>query len=144
MNAVGPQRVPTEWVARLANLVATLRSDWDEAGIRSVLHRVTDRPLGDVTIAAVTAALTRTDQRTPAVIATTGKHWPSYGAHTYAEPGIVTICEHDRPGVSCAECHPRERVGVPMPDDVREKIRAGIVEGQAAIAARTFTPGASW
>ena len=124
MNAVGPQRVPTEWVARLANLVATLRSDWDEAGIRSVLHKVTDRPLGDVTIAAVTAALTRTDQRTPAVIATTGKHWPSYGAHTYAEPGVVTYCEHGRPGaLHCPDCQPAaERVG--MPDDLRAQLRA--------------------
>ena len=124
MNAVGPQRVPTEWVARLANLVATLRSDWDEAGIRSVLHKVTDRPLGDVTIAAVTAALTRTDQRTPAVIATTGKHWPSYGAHTYAEPGVVTYCEHGRPSaLHCPDCQPAaERVG--MPADLRTQLRA--------------------
>ena len=124
MSAVGPQRVSAEWVARLANLVATLRTDWDEVGIRSVLHKVTDRPLGDVTIAAVTAALTRTDQRTPAVIATTGKHWPSYGAHTYAEPGVVTYCEHGRPGaLHCPDCQPAtERVG--MPANLRTQLRA--------------------
>ena len=124
MNAVGPQHVPTEWVARLANLVATLRTDWDEAGIRSVLHKVTDRPLGDVTIAAVTAALTRTDQRTPAVIATTGKHWPNLGQQTYTEPGIVTYCEHGRPSpLHCPDCQPAaERVG--MPANLRTQLRA--------------------
>ena len=127
MNAVGPQHLPTEWVPRLASLVNAIRSDWDEAGIRSVLHKVTDRPLGDVTIAAVTAALTRTDQRTPAVIATTGKHWPNHGAHTYAEPGVVTYCEHGRPGaLHCPDC--TASIDKPDPARIAEIRRAALLD----------------
>lgn len=108
MNAIGPQHLPTEWAPRLASLVHAIRADWDEPGIRSVLAKVADRPLGDVTIAAVTAAITRADQRTPAVIAAAGSHWPNLGAHTYTEPGIVTYCEHGRPGaLHCPDCTPK-------------------------------------
>ena len=123
MTNIGPQHLPTEWVARVASLVHAIRSDWDEPGVRSVLAKVADRTLGDVVIAAVTAALTRPDQRTPAVIAAAGSHWPNLGAHTYTEPGIVTYCEHGRPGaLHCPDCTPT--VDRPGPDRIAEIRRA--------------------
>ena len=127
MNPIGPQTVPGEWVARLASLVHTIRPDWDEPGIRSALAKVAGRPLLDVTHAAI-AATRRIDQRTPAIIATDGKHWPGAdeAQRTHAEPGIVTYCEHGRPGaLHCNECQPPvERTG-PTPEQ-REQMRRAI------------------
>ena len=78
---IGPQVTNGEWVHRLASLVHELRSDWQEPGIRSALAKVADRPLADVAIAAIQAATTRTDQRTPAIIAMGGSHWGTGGGN---------------------------------------------------------------
>ena len=121
---LGPQHLPTEWVARLASLVHELRPDWDEHGVRSVLSRVADRPLIDVASAAV-AACRRIDQRTPSIIAASGSHWPdaSNSQRTYTEPGIVTYCEHGRPGaLHCPDCAPV--VDRATPDRIAEIRRA--------------------
>ena len=76
----GPNTVTTHWVKRLASLIHEIRPEWAEPGIASALTKVADRPLADVAIAAIQAAATRTDQRTPAIIAMGGSHWGTHGA----------------------------------------------------------------
>ena len=66
--------------AALAYLVANIRADtggtpWDRPGIEAILAKLDDRPLAAVAIAAINAAATRPDQRTPAIIAGNGAHW---------------------------------------------------------------------
>lgn len=59
----------------LAFLIHELRNEWDEHGTLVTLRKVTDRPLADVTLAALYCATRRTEQRTPACIALDGEHW---------------------------------------------------------------------
>ena len=62
----------------LAFIVNELRPDWDRHDIARTLARANPTAdLGALTLAAITAAMTRTDQRTPAVIAMSGPHWSS-------------------------------------------------------------------
>lgn len=62
--------------AALAYIVAAIRPDWDRPGIQTQLARLDPAvSLAAVTHAAIVAAATRPDQRTPAVIAMTGPHW---------------------------------------------------------------------
>ena len=78
----GPDTTTTHWIKRLATLIHEIRPDWAEPGIASALTKVADRPLADVAIAAIQAATTRTDQRTPAIIAMDGSHWGTHGGNT--------------------------------------------------------------
>lgn len=59
----------------LAFLVHEIRDEWDERGVLAALRKVSDRPLADVTAAALHCAIKRTDQRTPLCIAFDGEHW---------------------------------------------------------------------
>ena len=135
---IGPTCVGTAWVQRLASLVHELRPDWDEPGIRSALSRVADRPLIDVTAAAV-AACRRIDQRSPGIIALDGPHWPTaqQAQRTYTEPGIVTYCPHGEPGMRCTECYPRRpHSGTGPTPEQRAVMRAAIEAGKAATKER--------
>ena len=58
----------------------------DEEGIASTLTKLVGRSLAEVTLAATTAALTRPDQRTPAIIALGGAHWATPGQRTEPPP----------------------------------------------------------
>ena len=129
---LGPPMLPTEWVTRIASLVHTIRPDWHEPGIRAALAKVADRPLIDVTIAAVTACR-RVDQRIPDIIAMDGTHWPgpTVAQRTYTEPGIVTRCEHGEIGARCLECNPRKTAGPSLTPEMRAQIRAALHQGQA-------------
>lgn len=71
----GPDTTTTHWIKRLATLIHEIRPDWAEPGIASAIAKVADRPLADVAVAAIKAATTRTDQRTPAIIGMGGSHW---------------------------------------------------------------------
>ena len=135
MNPIGPSAVPQEWIGRLASLVATIRPDWQEPGIRAALHKVADRPLVDVAQAALAACL-RVDQRTPDVISRDGPHWPSgrQAQRTYTEPGIVTRCDHGLIGARCDTCNPKTRQGVPCPPNLRATMREAIHEAQDVTA----------
>ena len=82
----GPNTVTTHWVKRLASLIHEIRPEWAEPGIASALTKVADRPLADVAIAAIQAATTRTDQRTPAIIAMGGSHWTTNGSSQQPAP----------------------------------------------------------
>lgn len=133
---IGPQQTDRDWTARLASLVHEIRPDWQEPGIRTALGKVCDRPLVDVAAAAV-AACRRIDQRTPAVIACDGDHWPKAQAQrTYAEPGIVTYCEHGEPGARCLECHPRTHQGTPPTPEQRATMREAIATAKEAMKGR--------
>ena len=134
MNPVGPQTTSSDWVYRLASLVHAIRHDWDEPGVASALRKVADRPLATVARAAIACAIERTDQRTPAVIALDGDHWPKATAtRTYTEPGIVTYCEHGEPGMRCLECYPRRTpTGTGPTPEQRAQMRAGIEAGRQA------------
>jgi hypothetical protein len=59
----------------LALLVHEIRDEWDERGVLSVLRKLSDQPMADVSAAAIFCAYHRTDQRTPACIALSGEHW---------------------------------------------------------------------
>ena len=137
---------------QIAQAVALIRPKWLQSSLVTALgnlpKRHRDKPARDVHLALLWLAYDPA-QDTPRLLREDGPWWnlaslTGPGTTTPAAAGIVTICEHDRPGVSCAECHPRDRVGVPMPAEMREKIRGDILAGQAAIEARTFAPGASW
>ena len=133
---IGPQVASGDWVARLANLVHTIRPDWQEPGIKTVLGKVCDRPLVDVAAAAL-AACRRIDQRTPAVIACDGDHWPKAAlTRTYVEPLIVTYCEHGEPGTRCTECHPRAHHGHGPTPEQRAAMRAAIATAKEAMKGR--------
>lgn len=128
---IGPTYVGTAWVQRLASLVHEIRPDWDEPGIRSALSRVADRPLIDVTAAAV-AACRRIDQRSPGIIALDGQHWPTgqQAQRTYTESGLLTRCEHNIIGARCPDCYPRDRHGVVPTTEQRAQMRAAIQQAK--------------
>ena len=62
-------------LSALAAIVHEIRTDWDEAGVLAVLQRNPDASLADLAHAAIHAAATRPDQKTPAVIGLAGSHW---------------------------------------------------------------------
>lgn len=101
---IGPQNVPTEWTSRIANLIHTLRPDWDQRGIETQLRKVCDRPLGTVALAAISAALERIDQRTPTVIAADGPHWRIGTAKPTEQPPSAQRCPHNVVGY-CDACN---------------------------------------
>lgn len=130
----GPTTVSTTWADRLAALVAELRTDWDAPGVRSTLLKVADRPLGVVAAAAITAAMTRHDQRSPAIIALEGAHWPTWQAWTPPRAaGLVTYCAHGEPGARCPDCYPRGVRGVGPSPELRARMRADVAAGKAAL-----------
>ena len=61
-------------IQTLAALVAALRPEWGEQGIRASLLKVQARDPFDVAIAAIKACR-ESSNRTPAVIAHMGPHW---------------------------------------------------------------------
>lgn len=67
----------TDQLAAVAYLANAINPKWDRAGIESVLRRLAVENLAAITHAAITAAATRQDQRTPHIIGQTGNHWAS-------------------------------------------------------------------
>ena len=70
----------------IAYLVAAIRAEagatpWDRPGIEATLAKLDDQPLAAVAVAAIYAAATRPDQRTPSVIASSGSHWQAFPRH---------------------------------------------------------------
>lgn len=65
-----------EWQARhVAAFIASVREDWDAAGILAAMGNARERGDAlDVAVAALFAAMDKRN-RTPAVIAMTGAHW---------------------------------------------------------------------
>ena len=79
----------------IAHLVNHVRPDWHQQGIMAALRECPTGSIPDLTIAAMSAARDRTDQRTPAVIALDGPHWHARSAREDAvrtpQPPPVTI-----------------------------------------------------
>ena len=74
-------------IAALAYVVTTIRPDWSKPGVVSVLTRIdASVDFAAIAHAAITAASTRRDQRTPSIIAMTGPHW---GDCTGEKPAIA-------------------------------------------------------
>ena len=126
----------------LAFLTAQLRPDWDEAGVLSVLRKLSDRPLPAVTLATLDCAVHRTDQRTPAVIVADGKHWAASErlagkTEPPTESGIVTWCEHGRPtGHHCHDCQPVTRT-LPT-EEQRAAMRLAIADAKRELSAARY------
>lgn len=70
----------------IAWLVSTIRPDWGRVGVRAQLDRLPDTDPADLAVVAITAAVTRADQQTPAVIAMGGDHWA--GLPSGKRPGV--------------------------------------------------------
>ena len=70
----------------LAAVVHEIRDEWDEHGVTAILRKLSDKPLADVSAAALYCAAYRTDQRTPACIALPGEHWQALERMTGKEP----------------------------------------------------------
>lgn len=76
----------------LTTLLASLRTDWDHAGIMAALGKT--RSMGnamEASLAALQAAATTTN-RTPAIIAMHGPHWDAPGATPTVGPGKEPRC----------------------------------------------------
>jgi len=58
----------------IAHLVSRLRPDWDAHGVAAILAKHADQALDVLTIQAIIAATTRTDQLKPAVLGLDGDH----------------------------------------------------------------------
>lgn len=98
----------------LAFLVHEIRDEWDERGIVVALRKVSDRPLPDVTAAALHCAVKRTDQRSPMCITFDGEHWRALGRLTGGDtapsgqpqpPSRLTCPVHGSPE-PCRDCPP--------------------------------------
>ena len=87
-----PSTINQGHIAALAYIVNAIRPEWDRPGIERVLNRAaTDFPA--LAHAAIVAAATRADQRTPSVITMTGPHWgnctgekPAVGLPRWRDP----------------------------------------------------------
>jgi hypothetical protein len=105
----------------LAFLVAQIRDGWDEPGTLVALRKVSDRPLADVTAAALHCAVHRLDQRSPACIALDGEHWRALermtGAPSAAEPWPK--CDRHGQWEPCLRCH-SEAITPATPDRIRQ------------------------
>ncbi len=116
----------------LAFLLHEIRDEWDEHGSLTVLRKLSDKPLADVSAAAIYCAYHRTDQRTPACIALPGEHWQALSRManqqpaepTYTPPAATERCcpiHGDRmPCRGCAADAKAERDELPAADDRQE------------------------
>lgn len=106
-----------EHIAAIAYLTNAIRPDWDRTGIEAVLRRLTVENLPAIAHAAITAAATRQDQRTPHVIAQTGAHWASC---TGEKPAIARTWSDSLTGIQPARPETiqamRHRLGHHNPD----------------------------
>ena len=88
----------------LVQLVASLRRDWQPAGIEAAIRKATaDGATGpDICVAAVRAAVDK-DARTPGVIPAPGPHWQALRSGTRLAP--IPCPEHpDQPAGRCQPC----------------------------------------
>ena len=102
----------------LVQLVASLRRDWQPAGIEAAIRKATaDGATGpDVCVAAVRAACDR-DARTPGVIPSPGPHWQALRSGQRHAP-ITCPFHDDQPASRCTRCRDE---AVPPPENWRNR-----------------------
>ncbi|MGV8972232.1 MAG: hypothetical protein ACOH10_07905 [Rhodoglobus sp.] len=94
--------------ACIAYLANRIRPDWDTKGIESALAKHPDQSLDVLVVQALIAAMTRGDQRTPAVVGLDGDHTNRARAalsRPQVTPAPLTIAEL---GGDCAVCGVRQ------------------------------------
>ena len=145
MTTPGPQIIPTEWTPRVVAIACTLRSDWDENGVRRILATLAEHPLADV-IAAVTAAASNPGARTPAAI-TWAQHWPGSGPTTDSTDPHHWAGRCDTHGGTltddgrCRDCEAiRKGVDPDTPQSDRCRLRDCLVHGVGKYAEPTRRP----
>lgn len=132
---------------QIALSVSVVRADWLKSSLMTMLGNlpahIRNRTARDVHLALLWLAYDP-KQQTPRLLREEGPWWDL--ARNPASPApsvIVTRCGHNLVGAVCAECHPAERRGVPMPGDVRTQIAESVNAGRAAIAALDQKPAPS-
>ena len=90
----------------VAYLASEIRPTWSRPGIMAALRDVRDRPLWLIARAAVTAAATRHDQHSPAVIAMPGPHWADPTQPGAGHPTLPTFRpDPPKPPIDPARIH---------------------------------------
>lgn len=106
----------------IAEIVARIRPDWDRHGIAAALAKHPQQSLDVLATQALVAAVTRTDQRTPAVLALDGDHTNrarfAFGDATIT-PAPLTSRER---GADCATCG--------IPKSMHAGVRATLDHGE--------------
>lgn len=127
--------MPTPDEARaIGHAISALRPAWLASSIATwINNNVPTRPARDVMIALVVAAYDEKVQN-PGVLNKPGPWWDAVasanGSQAAREPGLVTYCEHGRPGaLHCPDCRPpAKRVG-PTPEQ-RDAMRQALKEAR--------------
>lgn len=88
------------WLVEHARATAHPDRPWRAAGVRAVIDGLKARPMHEVALAALTAAITRPDQTSPAVIAMDGKHWaiPGQPPRPTGPPIVCSTCNSSESG----------------------------------------------
>ena len=102
----------------LVQLIASLRRDWQPAGIEAAIRKAADDGATgpDVCVAAVRAAV-NPEAKTPGLIPAPGPHWQELRSGTRLAP-IPCPFHHDQPASRCKSC---AEEAVPPPADWRER-----------------------
>jgi len=107
----------------LAAIVHGIRDEWDVAGVVVILRRCSERPLAQVSAAAIYCAHYRTDQRTPECIARPGEHWSALdrmAGRTGTDRGPDPKCPKHDEFVPCLTCQREARGPIASPERIRE------------------------
>lgn len=135
--------MPTPDEARaIGHAISALRPAWLATSVATwINNNVPTRPARDVMLALVVAAYDPKVE-SPGALNRPGPWWDtaSHAGQLPRESGLVTYCEHGRPGaLHCPDCRPpSQRVG--PTSEQRAAIRTALREGHAATAQR-HNPG---
>jgi len=111
----------------LAFLLHEIRDEWDEHGVLSVLRKLSDKPLAEVSAASIHCAFHRTDQRTPACIALSGEHWQALNRMANQAPATPLPPYYEHPS-------PPEPIIAATPERIREIRQQAAAEHARSIA----------
>lgn len=125
--------MPTPHEARaIGHAISALRPAWLASSVATwVTRNVPTRPARDVMLALVVAAYDP-QVESPGVLNKPGPWWDAahHANQPAREPGLVTWCEHGRPGaLHCPECKPPAARTGPTPEQ-RATMRAAIREAR--------------
>lgn len=104
MTTANPPIATAEDRNALSWLVNRIRPDWDRKGIESALAKHACQTLDVLAAQALIAAVTRTDQRTPAVLGLDGDHTNRARVSLGAQPVTPSAPTGPEAGAECATC----------------------------------------